>query len=313
MRPRDRTRALELKATLSAFSANYHLLSGISDERACDCLVEQLLESIRRLQYVQVMLQREVSEQRADPAGDGFDPLLGAMWHLRQGNRDESFWLVFLFVHFGKHRSAGWRYAREVYAGVGSGGIWTWARVSVDTAGFRAWLHDQQGMLRREGVPRGFGNHRKYQSLDAHSQSGTGAAVETYVRWIDPPRAHDELFTDALVASQNVPETAFDLLYQSMNAVASFGRTAKFDYLSMIGKLGLARIKPGKTYMHGATGPSQGARLLLYGKRDSKARVADLETVLTALGSELDVGMQVIEDALCNWQKSPKLFRPFRG
>lgn len=28
---------------------------------------------------------------------------------------------------------------------------------------------------------------------------------------------------------------------------------------------------------------------------------------------QLKVDMQVLEDALCNWQKSPYIFMPFRG
>jgi len=36
---------------------------------------------------------------------------------------------------------------------------------------------------------------------------------------------------------------------------------------------------------------------------------------LVQLEAELQIpmGMQVLEDALCNWQKSPDLFVPFRG
>jgi hypothetical protein len=52
-----------------------------------------------------------------------------------------------------------------------------------------------------------------------------------------------------------------------MRAVASFGRTARFDYLTMVGKLGLAGIEPGSTYMQGATGPFTGACLLFTGRR----------------------------------------------
>jgi hypothetical protein len=35
--------------------------------------------------------------------------------------------------------------------------------------------------------------------------------------------------------------------------------------------------------------------------------------MLVPLREELDVGFDVIEDALCNWQKSPAEFKPFRG
>ena len=47
-----------------------------------------------------------------------------------------------------------------------------------------------------------------------------------------------------------------------MDALKRFGRTARFDYLTMVGKLGLANIAPGSPYMVGATGPLKGAALL---------------------------------------------------
>jgi hypothetical protein len=34
---------------------------------------------------------------------------------------------------------------------------------------------------------------------------------------------------------------------------------------------------------------------------------------LIELDADLKVGMQVLEDALCNWQKSPAHFERFRG
>ena len=66
-----------------------------------------------------------------------------------------------------------------------------------------------------------------------------------------------------------IQDQVFDYLYRSMDAVASFGRMAKFDYLTMVAKLGLAPIEPGSTYMPGATGPLSGARLL-FGKPESR-------------------------------------------
>jgi Alpha-glutamyl/putrescinyl thymine pyrophosphorylase clade 3 len=49
---------------------------------------------------------------------------------------------------------------------------------------------------------------------------------------------------------------------------------------------------------------------LLFGGHDSPAL---LDTKLVQLEAQLEVGMQVLEDALCNWQKSPDRFKPFRG
>ena len=235
------------------------------------------------------------------------------MLHHRQGNIDEAFWLVFLSVHFGKNRRTGWRLARDVYGALGTAPIWDWSRVSGDPQAFRRWLAAHRATLEgADGVVRHFGNHRKYQSLDAHSASGTGAAVESYVSWVAPSRTHQQLIQHDENAAGPDPRAVFDYLYKSMDAVASFGRTAKFDYLTMVGKLDLATIEPGSTYMTGATGPLTGARLL-FGRR--KAVASDLDARLVQLDAHLKLrfGMQILEDGLCNWQKSPKKFVPFRG
>jgi len=105
----------------------------------------------------------------------------------------------------------------------------------------------------------------------------------------------------------------FDDLYNSMKAVISFGRTARFDFLTMVGKLGLANIEPGIPYLVDATGPLAGARLLFADDRDAKLHAGKLDDMVASLGAYLDVGMQVMEDSLCNWQKSPDRFIPFRG
>lgn len=99
-----------------------------------------------------------------------------------------------------------------------------------------------------------------------------------------------------------------------MVAVASFGRTGQFDYLTMLAKLDLAEIEPGSTYMTGATGPLAGAHLL-FGTNSVTATPRQLDGWLVELEATLGVemGMQILEDSLCNWQKSPAQFVPFRG
>ena len=72
----------------------------------------------------------------------------------------------------------------------------------------------------------------------------------------------------------------------------SFGRMAKFDYLTMIGKLELAHIEPGSTYLEGATGPLAGARLLFGGSTTARLSREDLHSRSVELGDALGVGMQ---------------------
>jgi hypothetical protein len=313
MRPRDHDVAERIERGLYTFNRGIRRLPGIDDPAVRATLLEQLLESIHRVKYVTTMRGRKLSSRRADPNDSLFDPLKAAIIQERRGNTEEAFWLIFLFVHFGKNARGGWRYAREVYGRLGDPGRWDWAATSADPWRFREWLDINQGKLKRRELLGGFGNHRKYQSLEAYSASGTGAAVESYVNWVSPPRTHRDLMEEACMLADGDPRAAFDHLYRSMDAVISFGRTARFDYLAMIGKLDLAQIEPGSAYIRNSTGPLAGARLLFTGKRTSKLNASMLEPWLTDLGSHLDVGMQVIEDALCNWQKSPREFKPFRG
>lgn len=309
MRPRDQDLFRQLDAGLVLYDRDQRPLRGIRTPSRRSTFLEQLLESIHRVKFVEVIRGRELSDLRANPDNALFDPLKAAVVQQRRGDIEEAFWLVFLFVHFGRNPRAGWRYAREVYGRLGDARRWDWARTKKNTARFREWLNTHQNAIKREGVPRGFGNHRKYESLDAYSPRGTGAAVESYVAWVAPPRTHQELMHQACQEANGDPRKAFDILYRSMKAVTRFGRTARFDYLTMIGKLALAPIEPGSTYMQGATGPLAGARLLFGSRKNART----LETCLVQLDAQLNVGMQVLEDALCNWQKSPSRFAPFRG
>jgi hypothetical protein len=315
IKPRDRVEAERIDAVLTDFDRNALPLEGIADPQRRSVFLGQFMESIHRIKYIsRGILTRDISPQRADPNCDLFDPLKAAAIHARNGEHDEACWMTFLFTHFGKNLRTGYRLVRDIYGSMGSGLIWTWGRISTDPETFRGWLNDSVNALRSDGIERHFGNHRKYVSLDPFAPGGTGQAIVTYVQWVSPYQSHRRLFADALHNAGNDPRRAFDYLYRSMDAVASFGRTGKVDYLCMLAKLDLAEIEPGSTYMSGATGPLTGARLL-FGRHAVGATPRQLDKWLVNLEAALGVemGMQILEDALCNWQKSPDAFVAFRG
>ena len=308
MKKRNAALVKKMDAKLRAYEANEHPMPGIENLANRICLLQQLVESIRRIEYVHAIRKRYITVARADPRSDLFDPLKAAVLHIQHGDIEEAFWFVFLFVHFGKHLRAGWRLARDVYGGPSKGTPWTWKRVSVAPVAFSKWLEKQKSLWDNDNIRRHFGNHRKYESLKT-----TGAAVESYVTWVKSHGTHQGLIQKALMDADGDSRRAFEHLYRSMSAVIRFGRMARFDYLTMLGKLGLANIEPGRAYLDGATGPMQGACLLFTGHRNGKVPRTKLEAWLVTLGSYLGVGQQVLEDALCNWQKSPHNFIPFRG
>ena len=308
MRPRDRVRGQQLHQALVEYGRDIRRLAGLNTVPCRTAFVEQLLESIHRVEYVQRLAERDISPNRADPNSDLFDPLKGAIIQVRNGQIDEAFWLVFLSVHFGKNLRTGWLLTREIYGMLGAGNRWDWARTSTEPDTFRTWLAENRNRIRGR-----FGNHRKYASLDPDSGTGTAAVIGSYVRWIQPPRTHETFIVECQQRVGHDRRILFQHLYDSLNAVTYFGRMAKFDFLTMLGKLNLAPIEPGSIYMDGATGPFTGARLLFGGTKDAPIARSMLDPWCVQLGAQLDVGMQVLEDALCNWQKSPNKFIPFRG
>lgn len=312
MKPKERERAEALETSLAKLSVDGRPLLGIRDATARQTLILQVIDSLRRVEYAHFIRDSKISLERMDPSSSVFDPLRAAVLRMRRGEYDEAFWLVFLFVHFGKHSVDGWRLVRDIYGGLGEN-HWSWRKVSTNPRAFRDWLVENQDRLVRDGVSRRFGNHRKYETLSASSSAGTAAVVDSYVTWVSPPRTHRELIQEAHRQVGQDPRAVFDFLYRSMNAVSRFGRLAKFDYLTMLGKLGIAPIEPGSAYLVGATGPMKGARLLFLGSTTGKGKATELDLWLNELDQKLGVGMQVLEDSLCNWQKSPRKYVHFRG
>ena len=286
-------------------------LPGIGAEENKAALLEQLVESVRRVDYVSAIASRPISANRADPGSDYFDPIRAAVLKAQAGNMDEASWLIFLATHFGKASRSGWLLTKDVYGALGAKHNWTWPLVSTNPVAMSQWIATNQATLRSGG--RKFGNHRKYETLDPAKSNSTGEIIESYVNWVMQHGSHTGLFTHALTQSGGDSRGAFGMLYRSMNAVKRFGRTGKFDYLTMIAKVGISAIVADSTYMAEATGPLKGARLLFGGTTSANLSAVMLEQKIQQLDGVLGVGMQVIEDALCNWQKSPSRFVQFRG
>lgn len=302
MKRRDLALHARFSEALIAFERDVEALPGLGEPAVREVLLKQLLESIHRVEFVRLLTHRELSPAREDPCTELFDPLKAAILHQRRGEYEEACWLVFLSVHFGKHRHGGWRFVREVYGRLGQGEVWNWESTRTDVQRFQNWLRISRAQLTRPGSA--FGNHRKYESF----VDGTAAAVEGYVRWVQAVGSHRQLFATAIANARGDGAEAFDALFEGMSLVPRFGRMGRFDYLAMIGKIGLAPLVPGSAYLEGATGAFEGAKLLLGRTGNRKA----LDRSLQALGNYLEVDMQVIEDALCNWNKSPSRFRSFR-
>lgn len=314
MRPCDKARAQRLTLAVTRYESKAGALPGLAGDGHLEALVAQFIDSLRRVEFAYHIRDARHDPARMNPSSNLFDPLRAAVLRNRRGETDEAWWLVFLGTHFGKHAVDGWRLARDIYGKLGQGGMWDWAAISRDSSAFRSWLAANEATLRgADGVCRRFSNHRKYESLKVASSNGTAEIFASYVAWVAPPRTHTDMLRELHKKVGQNSQAVFAALYKSLDAVQRFGRLGKFDFLAMLGKLGIAPIDPGSTFLQGATGPLAGARLLFGGTRDAKLSARDLEAKLVGFGGETELGSQVLEDALCNWQKSPSTYVPFRG
>ena len=304
MWPTRSRRLEELDRDLLELSRADTPLVGVADVVARRTLAQQMIASLRRLEYTAILKNRDIYPDRANPDSDFFDPERAALWHARNGNVDEAIWLVFLSIHFGKHGKYGWRVLRDVYSGLGTG-RWTWERAAAQPGAFRNWLR-----ANRQRIGGAFGNHRKYETLDADSRSSTALVIESFVKLCSP--SPSGYFSSLVRTTGNDPEKLFDAAYHDLK-IARFGRLARFDFLALLGRMDLAPIRPGSAYLRGATGPLRGARLLVDGDANSRRNADELDRILQRLDQTLNVGMQVMEDSICNWQKSPRQFIHFRG
>lgn len=277
-------------------------LRGIRTPSRRNTLLMRIVESQRRDRYVALL------EARSRPttfltSRTRFDPPRAVIAARNLGDYDEACWLAFLMTHFAAHRKHGWTALREVYFG-GSDDPWTWPTICASVSDFRDWLDTAADAIRLAGGR--FGNHRKYESLGGWTANGTGNVVSSYVSWVGPEHSHVTRFTSFAGPSE---EERFDQAFRSVRQVHRFGRLGAFDYLMNLSRFRLLEVRPGHAYLAGASGPRRGAALL-FGDQLSTAEIHN-RTIL--FGDTLGIGFDIVEDAVCNWQKSPSTFMPFRG
>lgn len=302
----------EFLEKIGHIDAQFGPLPSIASAQRRRCWAQQIVSSLRRISYTDTLMTRSVNAARCDPHSGIFDPVRGSLYYQRNGKLDEAVWLTFVLTHFGKHAVDEWKLAANVYGSFGAGPVWTFAQYAADPAAFENMLDANSGRLADASISGSFSNHRKFQSKKPQA---IGMTFRTYYEW----QTEFGGFRDRMIATHarigQEPHAAFDALYKSMKGVYGFGggRLGRFDFLTMLGKLQLAPIAPGSVYLDKATGPLAGARLLFFNNRDHGITGKALEARVDALDEILEVGKQVIEDSLCNWQKSPDAYVYFRG
>jgi hypothetical protein len=301
---------VRLDEALKTYSDTQRDLLGIKDRRALDTLIEQIVDSIQRVKFVELIASRAPDSSVVNPGSPAFDPVKASVLQKKLGNFDDACWLCFLAIMCGKELNDGWLLVKQVYGGLTTDPYWTWNRTSTTPAAFTDW--HQKNYTSLTGL---FGNHRKYASKDPKKKGNIAESMFSYIAWVDSYGGHRAMFQDCSTKTKG-REEAFARLYREMDQVVQFGRLGKFDFLTMIAKLGLAELEPDLPYITSPSGPLDGTKLLLGNSKKNALSASQANSIVKELGKALPIDsmvMQVMEDALCNWQKSQMVYIHFRG
>lgn len=258
----------------------------------------QLIDSVEQEAAIKALLEREIGEQSCDPTSAQFNPIK-AIIYLKDKDYNEACWLSFLLIYTNDSEKADWAFMRKLYGGVGLNlkTALTWQQVNKSFDQRMALLEELSSSLALSDPKPKFGHHRAYESIN-HLPIAFGS----YINFINQQGGHQALFRPK---GTTLDKTAyFQTLYALIrNNVYRFGRLSTFEYLCLLGKMGLADVEPDSCYIAEASGPKRGAKLLFGMLDDTK-----LDEHAIGLADYLNVGYQEMEAAICHWQKSPNRY-----
>lgn len=208
-------------------------------------------------------------------------------------------WIIFLATYFGKSDTSGWKLFNRA-AFDGNYELISFEKVVKDVNKYFNYL---QSFDFFEGTK--YSNHRKYTKKSLLGEKGVFNSMDYITNNIKDFTQKDRLsFNDAYLRSQKIP---------------SFGRLSAFDFTSSLVKCSLNVEEPKSMYAENSTGPMQALKLILdltksiNTSRDARIKLSYDLVRFFEENSDIFMTGQVLEDAICNWQKKPDEYRYFRG
>lgn len=149
-----------------------------------------------------------------------------------------------------------------------------------------------------------FSNHRKFTAKRLYGDNGFFQSVNFFVDNIKMYLPNEKI--------------SFDKMYKLSRNIPNFGRLAGFDFTSSLVKCGFNVEEPKSMYAENSTGPLQGLKLILGMTNSNTSREAQIKLSKELVdwfieNSEIFMVGQVLEDAICNWQKDTRKYTKYSG
>jgi hypothetical protein len=288
--------ATDIEDKLLAFHCNEHPLPVIASPVDLGHIASLIAGAANELTGLTETAANSLTTAVTDPGNSNFDPLATAVWWFYRQEIEEACWLLFLCSYIGKHPKQNWNLLRTIYGGLYGGNVWTWKEVSAKSEAFQGWLLHHQTELGESGS---MGDAHKCVVFDYQKAMVAAKDIGNYISWVRHEGNHEQLLGNALVIGKKEPAAVFHYLYLSMNERVRIRKSIKFNYLCLIGAIGLASVEPGQPYLSDLLFSKKGARWLFGTDKMDKIPTRELNEVVISLAQylELPFGIPVLHKA----------------
>lgn len=273
------------------------LLASKLDAVRLNILARQTNDSIRRIKIYKVYEERAL---HAVAKGHYFIHtsipfVLAQRGDLSQVNK---VWVLYIATYFGKSSKSNWElFNRATFDNNRS--IMLFEDIRKDLNKYFAYLYSLNFF---DGCA--YSNHRKFTAKRLKGQKGVFESMEYIVENIDQYSVENKM--------------DFDSMYKLAQKIPNFGRLAAFDFSCSLVKCGLNIEEPQSIYGEHSTGPLNAIGLLLQVTNNSSSSEAKLRLCSDLMqwfqnNSTIFMVGQVLEDAICNWQKNTLHYIQYRG
>ena len=266
------------------------ILNSEFQEPIIDCLSRQMIDSIRRVLIFRTYLERaEKAEIENLPYFHTSNPFTLAQ--RSSLSLDSRIWHNYVATYFGKSNKSKWMlFNRATFREDKS--LITFEDILDNPEEYFEYLRSISFFDNSS-----YSNHRKYTKKSLEGDKGVFLSFYYVMENI-------HLFKAETVS-------AFDVIYRNSLSIPNFGRMAAFDFSCNLCKCGLNVLEPESMYQRYSTGPLSALRNLLtladVPNPDKNFQVSFGDDLLTWFDDNSNIYMlaQVLEDTICNWQKSP--------
>lgn len=273
------------------------LLNSEIEVNKLNILALQTNDSIRRIAIYEKYKERalKAAEENQEFIDTSIPFVLAQRPDLNLKNR---LWVLYIATYFGKSNKSKWElFNRATFDENGT--IILYDEIKEDINKYFAYLSSFEFFDKCD-----YSNHRKFTPKRLEGHKGVFNSMTYLVNNMDQFAIEEKM--------------DFHSMYKLAQKIPNFGRLAAFDFSCSLVKCGLNVEQPLSMYAEHSTGPMDAIGLILRLTKnntspDAKKKLCtDLMNWFVEKASIFMIG-QVLEDAICNWQKNTSAYTKYIG